>query len=105
VPGQPVPTDEKWKFVIDWEGGPLATMERRYDIEPIVSVSTGRIDKPYVINIVGTSRWRSFFDVASGDANPIELRCYLRLGDDTLTETWTYEFFRPNSQSELRASN
>lgn len=99
VPGQPVPTNEKWKFVIDWEGGPLATMERRFDIKPIVSVSAGEIEKPYVINVVGTSRWRSFFDVAAEGTNPIELRCYLRLGDATLTETWTYVFFRPSSQS------
>jgi glucans biosynthesis protein len=104
VPGQPVSAGEKWKFVIDWEGGPLAAMERRYDVKPIVNVSAGRVERPYVIQVVGTSRWRSFFDVETDDANPLELRCYLRLAGETLSETWTYQFFRPNAGSKLSAS-
>jgi glucans biosynthesis protein len=100
VPGQAMPTDYQWKFVIDYEGGPLAAMERRYDMKPIVTVSAGRIENPYVIKVVGTSRWRSFFDVATDDIDPIQLRCYLRLGDQVLSETWTYEFFHPASRSD-----
>jgi periplasmic glucans biosynthesis protein len=105
VPGQPIPVNQQWKFVIDWQGGPLATMEQRFDIKPVVTLSSGRIEHPYVINVVGTTRWRSFFDVVTEGADPIDLRCYLRLDEQTLSETWTYEFFRPNSQANLRASN
>jgi periplasmic glucans biosynthesis protein len=105
VPGQPVPGGEKWKFVVDWRGGPLATMQRRYDIEPVVSVSAGRLERPYVIQVVGTSTWRSFFDVETDNVDPIELRCYLRLDQQPLSETWTYQFFRPKPASKLSASD
>jgi glucans biosynthesis protein len=35
--------------------------------------------------------WRVAFTIPpDGSGRPVELRCYLRLGDDTLTETWSY---------------
>ena len=40
VPGVPHTISEnKRKFVIDFAGGPLATMEQRFDIKPVVSHS------------------------------------------------------------------
>ena len=92
VPGRPAP-ENRWKFVIDFEGGPLSTMQARYDVEPVVSPSRGKVEKRYSIKVVGTDRWRCFFDLAPADEEPVELRCYLRLGEQTLSETWTYEFF------------
>jgi periplasmic glucans biosynthesis protein len=81
------------KFVIDFEGGPLASMQTRFDVAPIVDLSHGKSQNGYVIKVVGTSRWRAFFDVLSTDANPIDIRCYLRLAGKALTETWLYQFF------------
>jgi periplasmic glucans biosynthesis protein len=104
VPGQPIPSGEKWKFVIDWEGGPLARMERRYDVEPVVSLSAGRVERPYVIEVVDTSQWRSFFDVKTDNTDPLELRCYLRLDEKPLSETWTYQFFRPTQVPKLTSN-
>jgi glucans biosynthesis protein len=92
VPGQPVPKDQ-WKFVIDFEGGPLASMEARYDIKPMITLSRGTIANPYVVKVVGTNTWRAFFDVAAGGSDMINMRCYLRLGDATLSETWLYQYF------------
>ncbi|MBU6471543.1 MAG: glucan biosynthesis protein [Alphaproteobacteria bacterium] len=92
VPGQPVPHDKR-KFVVDFEGGTLATMAPRYDITPVVSLSRGKVDHAYVIKVVGTSTWRAFFDVAVNGTLPLDMRCYLRLGDRTLSETWLYQYF------------
>ena len=83
------------KFVIDFEGGPLASMQARFDLTPVVVLSRGKSQNAYVIKVVGTSRWRAFFDVLSTDANPIDIRCYLRLAGKALTETWLYQFFPP----------
>lgn len=83
------------KFVIDFAGGPLADLEQRYDLEPVVSASRGRIDNAYVLKVVGTDRWRAAFDLYVDDAgadDPVELRCYVRLNDRTLTETWLYQY-------------
>lgn len=92
IPGQ-TPAKDSWKFVIDFAGGPLTGMAPRYDIEPVVNASRGKVSNGYVIKIVGTERWRAAFDVQAPGKEQINLRCYLRLGDKTLTETWLYQFF------------
>ena len=92
VPGQPAPKD-RWKFVIDFRGGPLAAMAPRYDVKPVVTLSRGEVHRPYVVKVVGTNRWRGFFDVSLAGKDPIDMRCYLRLGDETLSETWLYQFY------------
>ena len=92
IPGRPVPKNQ-WKFVIDFEGGSLAGMAARFDVKPIVTLSRGRIENPYVIKVVGTERWRAFFDVSADGSEPLDMRCYLRLGDKSLSETWLYQYF------------
>jgi glucans biosynthesis protein len=93
VPGVPHTISEnKRKFVVDFAGGPLATMEQRFDIKPVVSHSRGRIDNAYVIKVVGTDGWRALFDLTTEGDGPVDLRCYLRLGDETLSETWIYQW-------------
>ncbi|MFA5900613.1 MAG: glucan biosynthesis protein [Hyphomicrobium sp.] len=82
----------KRKFVIDFAGGPLPSLQQRFDITPVVSHSRGRVENAYVIKVVGTDRWRALFDLATEGEAPVDLRCYLRLGDDTLTETWLYQW-------------
>jgi glucans biosynthesis protein len=43
--------------------------------------------------VVGSDHWRALFDLAvDGDA-PVDLRLYLKLGDETLSETWLYQYF------------
>jgi glucans biosynthesis protein len=68
-------------------------MAPRFDITPVVSASRGRIDNGYVIRIVGTNRWRAAFDLHADGREPIGLRAYLRLGEQTLGETWLYQYF------------
>ena len=68
-------------------------MAPRYDVTPVVSVSRGQVHRPYVVKVVGTDRWRGFFDVSLAGKDPIDMRCYLRLGEETLSETWLYQFY------------
>ena len=93
IPGQnPWPRDKR-KFVIDFTGGPLMQMPQRFDIKPEASASRGKIDNAYVIKVVGTDRWRALFDLRVDGKGPVDLRCYLRLGNRTLSETWIYQYF------------
>jgi glucans biosynthesis protein len=93
VPGRPASDDLiKRKFVIDFAGGPLKTMAPRFDVTPDVTVTNGKVDNAYVIKVVGTDRWRALFDLSADGKDPVDLRCYLRLGDETLSETWIYQF-------------
>jgi glucans biosynthesis protein len=59
----------------------------------MITLSRGTIANPYVVKVVGTNTWRAFFDVAAGGSDMINMRCYLRLGDATLSETWLYQYF------------
>ena len=96
VPGHPASEDkDSWKFVIDFVGGPLSQMAQRFDVTPVVTTSRGKIGKAYVIKVVGTDRWRALFDINAPGKEQINLRCFLRLGDKTLTETWLYQYFPP----------
>jgi glucans biosynthesis protein len=93
IPGQiPWPRDKR-KIVVDFTGGPLAQLEQRFDVKPIVSASRGKIDNAYVIKVVGTDRWRALFDLQVDGNAPVDLRLFLRLGNKTLSETWLYQYF------------
>jgi glucans biosynthesis protein len=93
-----IPGAETWpadsrKFALDFEGGALAGMGVRFDIMPVVTTSGGAVTGAYATKLVGTNRWRALFDVPVSGKQPIDLRCYLRLGDKTLSETWIYQYF------------
>jgi periplasmic glucans biosynthesis protein len=93
VPGRPLADDKtKRKFVIDFEGGPLEGMAPRFDVTPVVTTSHGTVDNAYVIKVVGTDKWRALFDLTTDGKEPVDLRCFLRLGEDTLSETWIYQY-------------
>ena len=93
VPGQTPWPANKRKFSIDWQGGTLDQLKQRYDVTPVVNVSNGKAEGAYVVKVVDTDRWRSLFDITVDGKAPIDLRCYLKLGDKTLTETWIYQYF------------
>jgi periplasmic glucans biosynthesis protein len=93
IPGTEAHYDaHKRKFVIDWAGGPLAAMAPRFDVTPVVTASNGSVSNAYVIKVVGTDKWRALFDLTAPGTETVDLRCYLRLGDQTLTETWLYQY-------------
>jgi glucans biosynthesis protein len=91
VPGQPRPEGVK-KFVIDFEGEALQNVKKLDKVKPIVSTSSGEISNDYALQVVGTKNWRAFFDLDVEGEDPVNLRCYLQLGDKTLTETWLYQY-------------
>jgi glucans biosynthesis protein len=90
VPGQPRPKGLN-KFVIDFAGGKLSDLDKSNDVEPVVEASRGEVIEPYAIRPVGTDRWRAVFDIAATGSEPVELRCYLGLNGEALTETWVYQ--------------
>jgi len=93
VPGNRVENGRK--FVVDFEGGPLEDLVRSEPVEPVISTPDGKIQGPYAIQIVGTKRWRAVFDLVEVEAEVVDLRLYLRLGETTLSETWLYQYL-PN---------
>lgn len=98
VPGQPRPENGR-KFVIDFEGGQLADLHDGDGVEAIVSASRGEVrtsrgedGKAATWRIKGTERWRAYFDLFVSEPGPVDLRCYLKRGEETLSETWIYQY-------------
>ncbi|MFD0988015.1 glucan biosynthesis protein [Methyloligella solikamskensis] len=102
IPGQERPDNVK-KFVVDFEGGPLSKLKQRFDLNVHVDASRGTVDNPFAIKVVGTDRWRAIFDLEVEGEEPVELRLYLSLDGETLTETWLYQYL-PASAPPVRRS-
>ena len=96
VPGQETPRKSgQHKFVIDFEGGPLFALKQRYDVDCVVTASRGNVMHPYALKVVGTNLWRATFDLDLPSGDAVVLRCFLRLHETALTETWLYEYIPP----------
>ena len=93
-PGQPRPKGVR-KFLIEFKGAPLRDLPYGVKPEPVISISRGTLG-PYQFtesvpdDVPG--HWRTQFDLIVEGSEPVELRCYLRLGDKTLSETWAYQY-------------
>ncbi|MDZ7621583.1 MAG: glucan biosynthesis protein [Candidatus Competibacteraceae bacterium] len=87
----PQPAHKAW-FVIDFSGGPLDQLDKQAPVRIVASATRGVLRNSVALQVVGARRWRAKFDVELEDAEPVDLRAYLRLGDRALTETWLYQF-------------
>jgi glucans biosynthesis protein len=85
--------ENKVKIVIDFAGGPLEALAKNTPVKLVVSAARGKVDNDYCLQVVGTKRWRAFFDIEVEESGePFDIRAYLRLSDQALTETWLYQF-------------
>ncbi|WP_075217704.1 glucan biosynthesis protein [Mongoliimonas terrestris] len=91
VPGQPRPKDAS-KIVVDFEGGTLADYGQNEGVEAVVSAASGTVSGIYVLPVVGTGRWRAVFDFKPTGLDPVDMRLFLKVKDEALTETWLYQF-------------
>jgi glucans biosynthesis protein len=80
------------RFVIDFGGENLAKLADDAPVEAVVSGSTGQIQSVVVHKNPHTHGWRLSFELLPQDDAPSELRCFLKLGNDVLTETWSYQW-------------
>ncbi|MFH1499831.1 MAG: glucan biosynthesis protein [Verrucomicrobiota bacterium] len=82
------------RFVIDFAGDALAGRLGKH--EPVAELSAGdtaRIVTRHLQHNPHDDSWRLSFLIESDQpGRPVELRAYLRSGDDVLTETWSYRW-------------
>jgi glucans biosynthesis protein len=83
-----------WRFAVDFVGSQLATFTRQVKVEAVISASRGVIDHAVAYPVVEIRGFRAVFDLRPTDdsVEPIDLRMYLRLGQNALTETWLYQW-------------
>ena len=93
-PGLPRPKGVR-KFVVEFLGGPLTTLPYGVKPEMVTSASRGSLgatasSKPSPTTLPG--HWRVEFDLAVEGPDPVEMRCFLQAGGQTLTETWMFQY-------------
>ena len=82
------------KFIVEFNGEPLTRLAKGVLPEPVLSASRGafsNIRAEAVPNDV-PGHWRAEFDLTVTGDEPVELRCYLRSGDEVLSETWLFQY-------------
>ena len=85
------------RFVVDFAGGALAMAGMPARIEPVISVSRGTVEIPSLRPLAAVQGYRAIFDLRPGDdsTEPINLRLFLRLDGEALSETWLYQWTPP----------
>jgi glucans biosynthesis protein len=91
--GRPRPKGVR-KFAVEFLGQTLATLPYGVKPEAVITVSRGSVSlvqmEPVPNEVPG--QWRALFDLTVEGTSPVEMRCYLRLGDRLLSETWLYQY-------------
>jgi glucans biosynthesis protein len=82
------------RFVIDFAGGKLGKVPTQEVLHGMVAIQGGdevaEIRDQHVVTNPNIDGWRLSFQVQPKTRDPIELRAYLSLGEEVLTETWSY---------------
>jgi glucans biosynthesis protein len=85
------------RLVVDFEGPGLRELGPEAPVQGIVSVAGGpeqqarvEILEQHIVRNPVTGGWRLVFQLRPQDDDPVELRAFLRHGEDVLTETWSY---------------
>jgi periplasmic glucans biosynthesis protein len=82
------------KFVVEFSGATLANIPPGIKPEAVVTTSRGEIVNPFTEALSNdvAGHWRAVFDLKAGSGDPVELRMFMRLEDQVLTETWAYQY-------------
>jgi glucans biosynthesis protein len=86
------PSKTARRVVVDFAGGELVNLQPEHPVSAQVSVSVGKLLDAQLQPIAATRAWRLIADVEPDGKKPIEMRAFLRLYDEALTETWTYRW-------------
>lgn len=86
--------ESKRRFVIDFQGEDLAALGPEARVEGVVSVGEGaKLLEQQVHKNTKTGGWRLVFQIKlPEDRKPVDLRAFLKSGETTMSETWTYLF-------------
>ncbi|CBL44859.1 Periplasmic glucans biosynthesis protein [gamma proteobacterium HdN1] len=86
-----------YRIVVDFVGGGLARVPKDAGVTASVSAqSQGEIVEHYVEYNAQQKTWRLSMLAKPAEDQPLDVRAYLTLGGDTLTETWTYHLAPQN---------
>ena len=90
-------TEFSWRFVVDFVGGDLPMLDPGDKVLAVVSTSHGHVQLVSARALLPLKGgWRAMFDLVPDEAGqPIDLRLFLQLNGQALTETWMYQYTPP----------
>lgn len=89
TPSQGTPSGPR-RMVIDFAGGDLDDLYAAQPVQAQITSNGGDVDEVSVARIPQTAIWRVAFRLKPTGDKPVDLRCFLTLYGEALTETWTY---------------
>ena len=86
-----------WRFVVDFAGGDFDLLATDAHVVPVISATRGQVEITSARPLHEIGGWRAMFDLKPTDdrAEPINLRLFLALNGQPLTETWLYQYTPP----------
>ena len=92
-PGQNRPRGVR-KLVVEFLGGRLATLPFGTKPVPVLSASSGSFSNVFTEAVPDSvaGHWRAQFDFTASGTDVVDMRLYLKDGDQTLSETWLYQY-------------
>jgi glucans biosynthesis protein len=82
--------DNSRRVLIDFAGGDLDTLSATQPVRAELNARNGDIDTVSVQRLSENGVWRVAFRLTPKSGQAADLRCYLTLYGEALTETWTY---------------
>jgi glucans biosynthesis protein len=80
------------KFVIDFKGGPLTTLDEKTPPDIVAEITGGTLKVSTVSRITDDGIWRLVLDVEVDGTAPVELKAFLTRQGRPVTETWLYQW-------------
>ncbi|MDB6009520.1 MAG: hypothetical protein JWL65_1770 [Gammaproteobacteria bacterium] len=85
------------RVIVDFAGGDLDSLGGAQPVQAAASATGGEIDNIAVERLAANGVWRVSMRMKTNGEKPADLRCYLTLYGEALTETWTY-LWAPGAQ-------
>lgn len=82
--------DRARRVLIDFAGGDLEGLSGTQPVRAEVKANGGEVDVVTVEQLPGTGTWRVAFRLTPKGNGSVDMRCYLTLYGEALTETWSY---------------
>lgn len=91
--GRPRPKGVR-KFFVEFSGAPLEKLAPSEKPEAMLWASRGTFSNIFsgIVPDGQADRWYAQFDLSVEPGEPVEMRLYLSLKGETLTETWLYQY-------------
>ncbi|MDQ7970832.1 MAG: glucan biosynthesis protein D [Oxalicibacterium faecigallinarum] len=92
-PGQNRPQNVR-KFMVEFKGAPLENLAFGELPEAVLSTTRGKFSYVFTEAVPNgvPGHWRAQFDLTVDGDEPVDLRLYLRHKNQTLSETWLYQY-------------